>query len=147
MVRRPRRANLPNTCLPYTTLFSSARRDQPRGRRARPRRGPNGGDGPLPEDRVRPAARGALLGRLQLRHHLRQAAPGAALMSEEDKRRNRDFGFETRRSEEHTSELQSLMRTSYAVFCLKQKHKTLSIHNNQYSPYAINLQNTILHPS
>src|SRR3546814_3075086 len=27
------------------------------------------------------------------------------------------------RSEEHTSELQSLMRTSYAVFCLKQKQK------------------------
>src|SRR3546814_6114725 len=29
-----------------------------------------------------------------------------------------------RRSEEHTSELQSLMRISYAVFCLKQKKKT-----------------------
>src|SRR3546814_10711770 len=28
------------------------------------------------------------------------------------------------RSEEHTSELQSIMRTSYAVFCLKQKKKT-----------------------
>src|SRR3546814_4460735 len=28
-----------------------------------------------------------------------------------------------RRSEEHTSELQSLMRTSYPVFCLKQKNK------------------------
>src|SRR3546814_4964088 len=27
------------------------------------------------------------------------------------------------RSEEHTSELQSLMRNSYAVFCLKKKHK------------------------
>src|SRR3546814_7668199 len=27
------------------------------------------------------------------------------------------------RSEEHTSELQSLMRISYAVFCLKKKHK------------------------
>src|SRR3546814_1506223 len=27
-----------------------------------------------------------------------------------------------RRSEEHTSELQSLMRISYAVFCLKKKH-------------------------
>src|SRR3546814_940794 len=27
-----------------------------------------------------------------------------------------------RRSEEHTSELQSLMRSSYAVFCLKKKH-------------------------
>src|SRR3546814_2334839 len=30
------------------------------------------------------------------------------------------------RSEEHTSELQSLMRISYAVFCLKKKHKILS---------------------
>src|SRR3546814_9034748 len=30
---------------------------------------------------------------------------------------------ETRRSEEHTSELQSLMRISYAVLCLKQKKK------------------------
>src|SRR3546814_6066200 len=29
------------------------------------------------------------------------------------------------RSEEHTSELQSLMRTSYAVFCLKKKQPTL----------------------
>src|SRR3546814_4290255 len=34
-----------------------------------------------------------------------------------------------RRSEEHTSELQSLMRISYAVFCLKKKNK--SIINNQ----------------
>src|SRR3546814_14678031 len=32
----------------------------------------------------------------------------------------------TARSEEHTSELQSLMRISYAVFCLKKKKKTLS---------------------
>src|SRR3546814_9533755 len=31
------------------------------------------------------------------------------------------------RSEEHTSELQSLMRISYAVFCLKKKKKTLDI--------------------
>src|SRR3546814_3396925 len=30
-----------------------------------------------------------------------------------------------RRSEEHTSELQSLMRISYAVFCLKQKNKEI----------------------
>src|SRR3546814_6789323 len=29
------------------------------------------------------------------------------------------------RSEEHTSELQSLMRISYAVFCLKKKHKII----------------------
>src|SRR3546814_2307964 len=35
----------------------------------------------------------------------------------------------TRRSEEHTSELQSLMRTSYAVFCLK-KNKTEKLQNS-----------------
>src|SRR3546814_3595457 len=34
------------------------------------------------------------------------------------------------RSEEHTSELQSLMRISYAVFCLKKKRKTTSLSNN-----------------
>src|SRR3546814_3365714 len=38
--------------------------------------------------------------------------------------RTRDFASFCR-SEEHTSELQSLMRISYAVFCLKKKIKTL----------------------
>src|SRR3546814_10500297 len=38
------------------------------------------------------------------------------------------------RSEEHTSELQSLMRTSYAVFCLKKKHNTTT----QYHIYLNN---------
>src|SRR3546814_6412064 len=33
------------------------------------------------------------------------------------------FGWAVGRSEEHTSELQSLMRNSYAVFCLKKKNK------------------------
>src|SRR3546814_1964950 len=33
------------------------------------------------------------------------------------------------RSEEHTSELQSLMRTSYAVFCLKKKKKTTHVNH------------------
>src|SRR3546814_5676411 len=39
------------------------------------------------------------------------------------------------RSEEHTSELQSLMRISYAVFCLKKKNQTnpSNIHKPQYS--------------
>src|SRR3546814_13949113 len=32
------------------------------------------------------------------------------------------YAFDFARSEEHTSELQSLMRISYAVFCLKKKH-------------------------
>src|SRR3546814_4805714 len=36
---------------------------------------------------------------------------------------NMGLGFNNERSEEHTSELQSLMRISYAVFCLKKKIK------------------------
>src|SRR3546814_10234959 len=39
----------------------------------------------------------------------------------------------TRRSEEHTSELQSLMRISYAVFCLKKKKK--NTHTKQPTVY------------
>src|SRR3546814_7012890 len=35
-----------------------------------------------------------------------------------------------RRSEEHTSELQSLMRISYAVFCLKKKKKKITPHHD-----------------
>src|SRR3546814_9444676 len=37
-----------------------------------------------------------------------------------------DNGLVALRSEEHTSELQSLMRISYAVFCLKKKKQTLT---------------------
>src|SRR3546814_4430067 len=36
-----------------------------------------------------------------------------------------------RRSEEHTSELQSLMRISYAVFCLKKKNKNIKTHEKK----------------
>src|SRR3546814_9490814 len=39
-------------------------------------------------------------------------------------------GRDHRRSEEHTSELQSLMRISYAVFCLKKKKKTNTTHSD-----------------
>src|SRR3546814_7658679 len=38
------------------------------------------------------------------------------------------FGADIRRSEEHTSELQSLMRISYAVFCLKKKNTKKESH-------------------
>src|SRR3546814_7239606 len=44
-------------------------------------------------------------------------------------RLSRRFSFSRSRSEEHTSELQSLMRISYAVFCLKKK--TIEQTNNQ----------------
>src|SRR3546814_6928399 len=52
------------------------------------------------------------------------------------------------RSEEHTSELQSLMRNSYAVFCLKKKKNTYSIleitktTNQHYNNYYQTLTNT-----
>src|SRR3546814_8391695 len=39
-----------------------------------------------------------------------------------------------RRSEEHTSALQSLMRVSYAVFCLKKKNTNMQL--NKYTPYT-----------
>src|SRR3546814_10392167 len=43
------------------------------------------------------------------------------------------------RSEEHTSEIQSLMRSSYAVFCLKNKNNRRKMHINQ----KLNIQITI----
>src|SRR3546814_9033921 len=46
------------------------------------------------------------------------------------------------RSEEHTSELQSLMRISYAVFCLKKKRKKILQQNNDYNPTHQTLLNT-----
>src|SRR3546814_10631880 len=53
----------------------------------------------------------------QLKHPFAQQIDRADLAVEA-------FTDEIDRSEEHTSELQSLMRISYAVFCLKQKKKT-----------------------
>src|SRR3546814_6527403 len=57
---------------------------------------------------------------LEFRRQVRRAASV--------QRRHRAVGILVERSEEHTSELQSLMRISYAVFCLKKKkikkHKT-----------------------
>src|SRR3546814_8243353 len=48
------------------------------------------------------------------------------------------------RSEEHTSELQSLMRTSYAVFCLKKKILYIKhLHPHQYTNLTITTTNII----
>src|SRR3546814_1259843 len=41
---------------------------------------------------------------------------------------------ESIRSEEHTSELQSLMRISYAVFCLKKNHEYITVTNSPSTP-------------
>src|SRR3546814_10286764 len=58
--------------------------------------------------------------------------------SRHDRRsRSRDWRAARRRSEEHTSELQSLMRISYAVFCLKKKNNTISILTTIYNESII----------
>src|SRR3546814_3646805 len=52
------------------------------------------------------------------------------------------------RSEEHTSELQSLMRISYAVFCLKKKNPTKlkpHNHNHNYSNKQYSATHNIIH--
>src|SRR3546814_10031625 len=54
------------------------------------------------------------------------------------------------RSEEHTSELQSLMRISYAVFCLKKKnigkqHTLLTFRAHKTSNYKLTLQRIVHH--
>src|SRR3546814_6381309 len=56
------------------------------------------------------------------RARLHRRAVGAAVGLGQPEGGDRSAG-ELRRSEEHTSELQSLMRISYAVFCLKKKTK------------------------
>src|SRR3546814_20722786 len=118
MIRRPPRSTRTDTRLPYTTLFRSrllhggvdrqeARVGQHRVGRLHQRRGG--------------ALCIALVARADVGQHAVEAL-GAAV--------GLQFGVATaradrrRRSEEHTSELQSLMRISYAVFCLKKKKKT-----------------------
>src|SRR3546814_4176239 len=101
MIRRPPRAKRTDTLFPYTTLFRSGdlvelqRRDAGLGRRAN-------GHQRRTDDRAG-CLHGIQLARRTERHDL--------LLTVED-----------HRSEEHTSELQSLMRISYAVFCLKKNN-------------------------
>src|SRR3546814_9730944 len=105
MIRRPPRSTRTDTLFPYTTLFRSVREAVKRPAKAEER------------PRVRKSRRA--ITRTILEDLLDTCADGgpAAL---------RDRAL---RSEEHTSELQSLMRISYAVFCLKKKtyYKHVSI--------------------
>src|SRR3546814_8863088 len=90
-IRRPPRSTRTDTLFPYTTLFRSAT-----GRRG---------------------------ARTPARAQDRRAAAGIGAAGRDRGRRRRRDARTPRplRSEEHTSELQSLMRISYAVFCLKKK--------------------------
>src|SRR3546814_4748000 len=120
MIRLPPRCTRTDTLFPYTTRFRSAggraqsrrarsdrvgrRSTVPRNRRQRvPGRREHSDSGLRPESGGDPTRRG-----------------GAR------RRRGR-----TSRSEEHTSELQSLMRISYAVFCLKNKNTMYEQTDNQ----------------
>src|SRR3546814_5125923 len=101
MIRRPPRSTRTATLFPYTPLFRSQARGQ---RRARVR----------PERRL-PAAEVRMIGPICLSGLI---SPISRFIAALERRAYRD------RSEEHTSELQSLMRISYAVFCLKKKKTT-----------------------
>src|SRR3546814_2208171 len=105
MIRRPPRSTRTDTLFPYTTLFRSRGYGLERGLLGR--------------------QRSDLARRPGAARHLRTAAAGRA----------GGAGCAPGRSEEHTSELQSLMRISYAVFCLKKKHKT---HTNTTSQSTLN---------
>src|SRR3546814_1603143 len=99
MIRRPPRSTRTDTLFPYTTLFRS---EGGPGGPGGPGQGPNGQ--PFPDASPQAMRTGA--------------SPNPA---EQMKRGTPQMN----RSEEHTSELQSLMRISYAVFCLKKKNKYL----------------------
>src|SRR3546814_2007044 len=124
MIRRPPRSTRTDTLFPYTTLFRS-----PQGRR-RPAMNNDGRiDSPASATRSpkRPSGGDDIVGLLQ---HL--TSQGTHLAQEQVKLVQAEvregiedlkaaIGAMLGRSEEHTSELQSLMRISYAVFCLKKK--------------------------
>src|SRR3546814_9391982 len=104
MIRRPPRSTRTDTLFPYTTLFRSYAR---MGLSAIPMQadtGPIGGD--LSHEFIVLAP----TGESEVFYHRNW-----------EQLRSLDNVDAEDRSEEHTSELQSLMRISYAVFCLKKK--------------------------
>src|SRR3546814_1240396 len=102
MIRRPPRSTRTDTLFPYTTLFRS-------GRLSAGGRTAAGKPAHSVQEQVRQQRLAGVDG------VMRQVGdPGLA----------QHFVVDQERSEEHTSELQSLMRISYAVFCLKKKRDT-----------------------
>src|SRR3546814_4629560 len=117
MIRRPPRSTRADTLFPYTTLFRSFRRrsDRPVARHLRQSARRPCGAGRLDDY---PAARQECLPRPRPYAETQGAGTAARLLAGEAFQQGPD---PRDRSEEHTSELQSLMRNSYAVFCLKKK--------------------------
>src|SRR3546814_10374562 len=116
MIRRPPRSTRTDTLFPYTTLFRSAVVDDQQRQRFIDAVGApvHHGGGGARLDRL--AGEVVAVERRSLQRHEEVAGLDAA-------RVDGDAGGP--RSEEHTSELQSLMRISYAVFCLKKKKQTI----------------------
>src|SRR3546814_4542190 len=102
MIRRPPRSTRTDTLFPYTTLFRSRDVDRPE---------------------LRPDMPLAQPGEVGVHRDPRRIAIGLGGVGRVDEVETIDDIAEppAQRSEEHTSELQSLMRISYAVFCLKKK--------------------------
>src|SRR3546814_10526799 len=113
MIRRPPRSTRTDTLFPYTTLFRGTQEDVFRGVTASASKA----IGATPVNRATVAA-----GRARPRGRKRLAASGILSTNPVDNTVVIAALPEARRSEEHTSELQSLMRISYAVFCLKKKN-------------------------
>src|SRR3546814_10054313 len=123
MIRRPPRSTRTDTLFPYTTLFRSrtvgCERTTP-ANQSYPVRRCSGRGGMLGRaSRARTSLKCYAIGGSHDHHGM----PGII----EQRLANHNAGFS--RSEEHTSELQSLMRISYAVFCLKKT----KIHNTKKS--------------
>src|SRR3546814_7403566 len=121
MRRRPPRSTRTDTRFPYTTRFRSG-----------------GRIGEAGAHRLAQQLRGADLPMARLKTGTPPRLDGRTINWAQLDEQPSDSGDWTcsTRSEEHTSELQSLMRISYAVFCLKQKKKTQDIrpnsdHNNR----------------
>src|SRR3546814_2859982 len=121
MSRRPPSATRTDTLLPDTTLCRSGHRGRPGDGRDLRARGPGGDGGGCARRRARVR---------RLRRQCRDApeiySPGGCGLVAPARRI-------AGRSEEHTSELQSLMRTSYAVFCLKKKTLTDTQETHTYN--------------
>src|SRR3546814_8034965 len=131
MIRRPPRSTRTDTLFPYTTLFRSQR---PAGAHLggyHPGRGGRELLSRLPAHRGERPPPPRRIAADHPRHDGDGGDPdrsevGAGLPPEAHPE-GKGFGFARARSEEHTSELQSLMRISYAVFCLKKKKNKKNI--------------------
>src|SRR3546814_7321000 len=120
MIRRPPRSTRTDTPFPYTTLFRSVRHAPEYRKCATRREGLRRPDRGFPSCGLHAPRTGASENCPSSRDYAagsggRCRCPTTCV----DRRRS----ARAARSEEHTSELQSLMRISYAVFCLKKKKK------------------------